>query len=360
MERSLQQVQALQWGCRGKRKKLVSRFFEKLKADGKDVPEAIGHVQTGKKYPALVKRGTSQGVFIYLNATIEARIKLSELPESPVDATKVGMLYPTGKYIPEVFIYEINNNEKQLFEASIKRTQGIFVTLEKIKAGDILASEVKRKVDSGLIVSIEDSSLTAFCYVDEIDDSENLNARDTAQRRKELLNMYPVGSRVAVFVLKVDTSCSRIWVTLKPSAFPESVLTLQEKLLAELESETHVSTLDQVNEAPSQDYDSDAINSVKDVDSEALCERTTDDVSTASLGETEYDNNIDDDSVDYNECVVNALNWLNKRSFPETCRDKKRSTSTKDYLGSSDIIFGNSNSRLKNTLMLSLIVGFSR
>lgn len=209
----------------------------------RDLPTTVLDLRIGDTYPAVVKCGKPQGVFVYLSPSVQIRIKLSELPESPVDPAEVGSLYPENRLLPAVRIVDVVKGDQPFAEGSIKRAYDVFVTLDVLSNDDIVAAVVKKRLDSGLILTLEHSTVDAFCYVGEIEDTsaEELPTRPKdrekalIERRAAALAKYPVGDRVAARILDIDMDNKRVRVTLKPSAFigADQIVTLQEKLEAQ-------------------------------------------------------------------------------------------------------------------------------
>lgn len=227
------------------RERRLQKLLERLtSSSGRSLPKHVTDLRLNETYPAVVKSGQPQGVFVYLSPSIQARIKLSELPESPVDPTQVTLLYPKGKVLRSVRVVDFVQREAQTFiEVSLKHANTIFVTIDALNKGDIVAARVKKRLASGLIVRLEQSLLDAFCYVDDIDDGIKVDGTSRAQKklqqeqREKALSKHPLGDRVAARVLETDLERGRVRVTLKPSAFAglDSIQTLQEQLEEESE-----------------------------------------------------------------------------------------------------------------------------
>jgi hypothetical protein len=308
MSKQQQQLESLRWNCRGKNKKILLKLFEKIAAEGQEIPNSISESDVGKVYGAVVKCGCSKGVFIYLNVGIEARIKLCELPESPIDPEKVSNFYVEGQILPAVRITHVEKKQSMLIEASLRKVVEVFLTFGDLKINDVVATQVKKKLTSGLILQIENSCLNAFCYVKEIDDIEESSKEDEQVVRQKLLNKYPLNDYLAARIISLDETSKKIWVTLKPSCFDESVVTLQESLVAksrkpEVAKINHSNTPQKVDDKLLID-DCELRETIENYDSDASVD--------IDFDENQHENVSDDDSIDYSTCVSTVLSTLNK------------------------------------------------
>ncbi|XP_053992698.1 uncharacterized protein LOC128883874 [Hylaeus volcanicus] len=308
MSKQQKQLETLRWNCRGKNKKILLKLFEKISAEGQEIPTSISESDVGKVYGAVVKCGCSKGVFIYLNVGIEARIKLCELPESPIDPEKVSNFYVEGQILPAVRITHVENKSSRLIEASIRKVFDVFLTFSDLKINDVVATQVKKKLTSGLILQIENSCLHAFCYVKEIHDMEDYSKEDEQVVRQKLLNKYPLNDLLAARIISLDETKKKIWVTLKPSCFDESVVTLQETLASKNRKPKVVTKNQSENPQKVDDRlpidNGETKETIKNYDSDSSV--------NINFDEKCDEHGSDDDSINYSTCVSTVLSTLNK------------------------------------------------
>jgi rRNA biogenesis protein RRP5 len=83
------------------------------------------------------------------------------------------------------------------------------LTIQDIKAGDILDGTIKKIEKFGVFVQLDNSILSGLCHVTEASDTPGVN----------LETLFKVGDKVKTFVLRLNESTKKISLSLKESNF---------------------------------------------------------------------------------------------------------------------------------------------
>ena len=221
----------------------------------------VTDLKTGQTIRGFVKNIVKQGLFVSLSRRIVARVMIRELFDDFIKEWErhfdLGQVV-TGK------ILSVDETTGQV-EMTLRRKaspKGAQRSLSDMTTGQEVEAIVKKVVEYGLFVRVDNSSVSGLCHKSELTD-------DPEQDVSAALKGFREGDRVKVVIVKLDEDTGKINFSMKPSllgehagvqdtAIDDDAMSLGEESVSGLDAGALAAVRDE-NDADSDEEDDDEV-----------------------------------------------------------------------------------------------------